>query len=1023
MPPSRTVCATLQSTGACDDASCPYIHDLFFCDICGMSWAIEQIYKAHLVSRLHQRKVSGAGGNFYCPVCDMRISGSKNWTQHLCGRRHCRNASKQGIDPAHVEPEVPPQPKNDIHCHVCNFDVRAHQWNAHVKQAKHKSREAFVSLKAVLDDAAKDRNGVTVSHGEVGIDFGVVEVAEAAASVRTSVALKITDPNTKIRLVEARLASPSTAYGRYVLCFPAFSSGFSRSDSFSVSRVGALGVTLKYGDGTTLLEVVLKQTLRGHFNDRLQITFEDTVLQQHFIIIRKIKAVIGNPSEYELLKPRTPYVPRPRAAREPEETVILGPPPPALSVVKWVVKLPQAPIPPNLATLLASGTAGEVVEQLRRTVLPKVLNTETYGRHWKNVIWAEEHRMEHDLQMYDIIDAVLVPHGRYYYLNVPGLAEKRPSVLTGDRILVRPQHTERGKWYEGHVHVVHQMEVGLCFHGSFPVPAQNTRHHIHFKLQRIPLRRQHQALDTAFAADRLLFPTSAHIKTRSPAKSFTIRLFNPLIASNRPQIEAVHAIMSLPPGSMPFILFGPRVPPYCTGKTITVVEAVRQLIYHSRSTRVLACAPSNSAADLLASRLKDLGNDVVFRFYAPSRAKEAVPTELLSFTYVNDSGHFGLPPVAVLKRFRIIICTCVSASFGHNVGVPRGHFTHIFVDEAGQATEPEVMISVKTMADLQTNVVLAGDPRQLGPIIRSAVARRLGLDISYMERLMKDPMYDEHQGHGVTVVKLTKNYRSHEAIIKFPNEKFYGGELVPCADIRIMEACLGSSVLVSKKFPVVFHAICGKDDRESSSPSFFNILEVQEVKAYIEKLRSDRTLKISTRDIGVIAPYHAQCQKIRKILRSVNAEEVKVGSVEEFQGQERRVIIISTVRSSRDFVEYDLKHTLGFVANPRRFNVAVTRAQSLLIIIGDPAVLSLDPLWRSFLNYVSIRGGWTGIPIPWDPREAVREEGGYDAEARLRGTADMNALADMIQSMALNGACEQIDETDVNVDRPWREVE
>jgi helicase MOV-10 len=94
------------------------------------------------------------------------------------------------------------------------------------------------------------------------------------------------------------------------------------------------------------------------------------------------------------------------------------------------------------------------------------------------------------------------------------------------------------------------------------------------------------------------------------------------------------------------------------------------------------------------------------------------------------------------------------------------------------------------------------------------------------------------------------------------------------------------------------------------------------------------------REIGVIAPYHAQCQKIRKALIAT-AGDVKVGSVEEFQGQvrhfgtrqlqihlltgpyqlqERSVIIISTVRSSREFVQYDLKHTLGFVANPRRFN-------------------------------------------------------------------------------------------------------
>lgn len=73
--------------------------------------------------------------------------------------------------------------------------------------------------------------------------------------------------------------------------------------------------------------------------------------------------------------------------------------------------------------------------------------------------------------------------------------------------------------------------------------------------------------------------------------------------------------------------------------------------------------------------------------------------------------------------------------------------------------------------------------------------------------------------------------------------------------------------------------------------------------------------------IGVITPYHAQALKIRALLKkSPKGQKIKVGSVEEFQGQERRAIIISTVRSSRDFVSYDLRHTLGFVANPRRFN-------------------------------------------------------------------------------------------------------
>lgn len=140
--------------------------------------------------------------------------------------------------------------------------------------------------------------------------------------------------------------------------------------------------------------------------------------------------------------------------------------------------------------------------------------------------------------------------------------------------------------------------------------------------------------------------------------------------------------------------------------------------------------------------------------------------------------------------------------------------------------------------------------------------------------------------------------------------------------------------------------------------------------------------------------------------------------------QERRVIIISTVRSTRDFVSYDLKHTLGFVANPRRLNVAVTRAQALLIIIGDPTVLSLDPLWRAFLNYIHLNQGWKGDPPHWDTSAAVRETGGYDEEMRNAGEEDMNDFARRMEALTMAGVADEDDGDDEdNVDRPWREVE
>jgi len=174
-------------------------------------------------------------------------------------------------------------------------------------------------------------------------------------------------------------------------------------------------------------------------------------------------------------------------------------------------------------------------------------------------------------------------------------------------------------------------------------------------------------------------------------------------------------------------------------------------------------------------------------------------------------------------------------------------------------------------------------------------------------------------------------------------------------------------------------------------------------------------------EIGVVTPYRGQCGKIRKLLKEVT-EEVKIGSVEEFQGQERRIIIMSTVRSSPESVETDLKHTLGFVANPRRLNVAVTRAQAMLIIVGDPAVLSLDPLWRSFLNYIHLRGGWTGSPISWDPT-AVVDAGGYDRAARDSVESEMSDFARRLEELTLAGM-ESVEEVGLDeASIPFREAE
>jgi superfamily I DNA and/or RNA helicase len=122
--------------------------------------------------------------------------------------------------------------------------------------------------------------------------------------------------------------------------------------------------------------------------------------------------------------------------------------------------------------------------------------------------------------------------------------------------------------------------------------------------------------------------------------------------------------------------------------------------------------------------------------------------------------------------------------------------------------------------------------------------------------------------------------------------------------------------------------------------------------------------RLTEDDIGVIAPYNKQVQKLKECFKKKNLENIKVGSTEMFQGQERKVIIISTVRSSEDWVGSDVRHNLGFLDNPKRFNVAITRAQALLIIVGNPLVLRLDPHWGALLRQCVERGAYRGVPLP-----------------------------------------------------------
>ena len=459
---------------------------------------------------------------------------------------------------------------------------------------------------------------------------------------------------------------------------------------------------------------------------------------------------------------------------------------------------------------------------------------------------------------------------------------------------------------------------------------------------------------------------------------------------------------------------------------------------------ILLCAPSNSAADTLALRLRaHLDPKKMLRLNSFSRTFAEVPQELLPYCYVIDD-RFNIPPFEELMLLKVIITTCKDADMLAHAKVSNRdlialqmnmsrtihpeysadtiriasplHWAALVVDEAAQATEPETLIPLTVVAPhtaypcTRTPIfVMAGDQHQLNP---RTYHKHTTLQISLFERLSSCPVYALHplarkNLHRASqtspiwrppFVHLIRNYRSHPAILAVPSSLFYDNTLIPEA---LKPDALQSWTGWSRQWPVLFACNGGPDECEdirSVGGGWYNIREARKAMAYARHLL-DENMITNQSEICIMSPFGAQVRLLRKLARNSGLWELNIGPMEAFQGLESRFVIICTTRAQRRFLEQDRIRGLGIVNEKKKFNVAVTRAKQGLIVIGNPWVLATDPYWLAFMNFCRRNELWAGDDEEEDQRMRGLEEGNVNAWQTAQGSATGNSIAAKITGL------------------------
>lgn len=392
---------------------------------------------------------------------------------------------------------------------------------------------------------------------------------------------------------------------------------------------------------------------------------------------------------------------------------------------------------------------------LKKKPCLRELSYHCYEDYFHTLLHLEEIDNIIAMRKYDQDKACFITNGEYLMLEIENLSEQRPSIVRGDKIIASDPFSSQTSDFEGIVHKVGAKHVYLKFAPMFHASYNGEDYSVRVVSSRTQMRRSHHAVGLAMRnlGRELLFPNK--VEAKPPRFNFAtapykrnraiLNKLQEIVNSDKvelgkatatPRIEwydknlneyqklAVRNILLAEARPLPYFIFGPPG----TGKTVTLVETILQILTLQPDARVLVGAPSNSAADIVATRLIDSGalkpGDLI-RFVAyKCVADDLIPIKLIPYSATADitlekSDHAkrqrtlnnGLTlgaSCSVIGRHRVTVSTCSNLGTLFNMNFAKGHFTHIIIDEAGHLIEPDAMIALSFLDVSSGQAILAG---------------------------------------------------------------------------------------------------------------------------------------------------------------------------------------------------------------------------------------------------------------------------------------------------------------------------